>query len=320
MNRPPLDWKLARRVSTALLASAVLGQAACLDPRGSDAPGYSHRLVPAGDSIPSPDTRLAATIRSNDGLDDDLLQPRTAYQDGRSVYYWDFGEANSRPQPAWIFRRRDGEGKPLAFEHPSLIDQAPGDDNYSPFCQLQLVYVTDRYQDERITSFAALEDALELGLIEEPEPLPDIVQWPVVRDAGQLELPDGQLAEAQELYYRGVKVTSYALEHYIPPLEGLELSRNRVPTAAGYILRRQADGEPVADNLLFAEAEPGAPISGLWEEMLVVVPNSYVAGDIATAANLFTVEEDGSSHATDVVIEYEATGRTLFRALIPDFP
>ena len=183
----------------------MLVASGCFDSRGRESAGFSPLVLPKDAEVPAVDEDevLAKKIANNDAVEP-LVELRTGYLAGAEVQYWDFGTASASAEPVWVFRRRGAGGAAEPVDHPDLIDSVPGDMGYSPFRVPYVVYVTSAYDGERITSVPALEDAIEIGLLDEPEPMKSAVDWPVVAADTQLELGDGQSPLSPEpAYYRG---------------------------------------------------------------------------------------------------------------------
>lgn len=309
---------------------------ACLDPRVGDDPGYSHRVLPASAKVPSvdDDVRASGVISSNDGLPADVVPISEAFLDGQPVSYWDFGAASNTVGPVWVLRKH-GSGRDEDVEHLPIVDTAPGDANYGPLRHVFAVYVTDAYAGELITSFEALEDATELGLVEEPEPTGEYVVWPVTRSGAAVELPAGQ-GEADEVYYQGKRVACLRLDKHGVTLGEIMVRRGRASANTGYVIRRQwetdaldeavleadlnGDGDMRDSNLIFSVGPAAAGrYTGLVSTTEVVVAGSYGFGDVTAPAGLFPpAEGGGKSPPADIVIEVIAQGDTLLRPILSD--
>lgn len=298
-----------------LLATVLPG---CLQAGASDNPTYSHRLRSEDAGIPLPDERLEVRLRGADSLGEGTLEAKPAFVSGNPVHYWDLGEANPAPQAAWVFRRRNDDGPPVDFGHPNLVDNVPGDEGYSPLCHVQIVYVTERYQDQRITSYAALEDALELGLIEEPEDSPQIVQWPITRTGGQLLLPDGTALTPHTFYYRDHQVTAFMLEDELPALTGVELSRRSVTPDRVFGLRPQNRSAWLEDQLVFSKKPGESGYTGLWTLTTTTVASNFQPNTIKDPMALFVNDAAGMPIATPNVLAFEPGSTVLFWPLIPN--
>jgi hypothetical protein len=225
----------------------VIGLAACnLKPLvadtpadGADAPqpdaapaDAPTNVLPKGTPIPSiaENSELITQIRLNDGLSDAALSASggvvtrsTGKSGGATVRYWNFGpatvEANNIPvlAPLYVFGTVDPVSSaftPLT-DHPPLIDTICGDTRYSALRRVVDVPVTDKYAGERITTMAALADAIDLGLVGDPVPDGTWVNMPVVLPGTTLEVADDPtvtppLATTQ-VYGRGYVVDVFEL-------------------------------------------------------------------------------------------------------------
>ena len=299
--------------------------AACLGPRVEDDPGYSHRLWSEGTKPMrlEDDERMSLSIADADGLPDSVMPRSTGFLAGETVHFWDFGEASTSAAPAWVFLRKgkdkDGPGEP--FGHPALVDTAPGDDGYGPLRLIYAVYVTKAYRGEVIPSFAALEDAIELGLVEEPESTGEVVAWPIVRAGAELEVGDEELEAPDAVLYRDYLLPCFKLEAYGQVLGMPMLSRGRVKAAGGYMLRRHLESEAVsggelATNLVFTSPLDSMSYTGMVELTEVTVPKDYVFGDVADEAQLFPIGENEEPLVSDMVLETVSAG-DYFMPLVP---
>lgn len=316
-SHPVHPQRLARTAACLTLTCASL-LPACLEPEVSDYPTYSHRIMPAASSVPGPDERTMVRLKGADGFEDAPLATRQGYFGGKTVSFWDFGEANPAPQEAWVFRKLDTSGSPVDFGHPALVDQIPGDEGYSPLCDLQLVYVTKRYAEEQITSFAALEDALELGLVQEPIPMGQVVQWPIAREGAELQLPDGSQVPTTPVYYRGHQVQAFMLEDVLPSLHDVEVSRRGVSPADVYAIRPRNSASALRDNHVFTQ-DPNSPgYTGFWTMTTVMVDADYMPGSLNDATAVFSTDEDGERLPSDSVISFESEPSVRFWPLIPE--
>ncbi|MEY4579116.1 MAG: hypothetical protein RL701_3819 [Pseudomonadota bacterium] len=267
-NTSPLRW--LPLAACGVLALTLLG---CLEPN-TDGEPYSSYVLPANTLIPRLDDDAAAATKldMNDGLEK-MISLRTAFVDGNAVYYWDFGPLTATTlRPMYIFRSRSDDSSDLSRRegHPDLIDAIPGDAAYSPLRQLYVVYFNARWKGERITSLRALEDAVELGLVQSPQPYPPsrapmpgtpVITYfmnCVVTTAKTLmqASPDGAWAVAQDVYYRGKLVKQFCAGSLLPDQvltigEGsIELKDNTFTPGNGYMLRRENENQPLDEVLL----------------------------------------------------------------------
>jgi hypothetical protein len=318
----------------AMCALPWLALCACLDADSAEVPGYSAHVLDEGADIPSveDDPLTAMRIAANSGI---AMAPRgpmmpgapppepepvplhSAYAAGREVRYWDFGEGSDSAEPLWQFRRRSGEdgGAPQEIDHPDLIDSVPGDMGYSSLRMPYLVYVTGRYDGERITSVQALEDALELGLIEEPVAMGVAVNWPVVPKVTTLEMGEGDAPIVPEpVYYRGRVATLLRLGGTAENVGVFALERGSISVPSAYVLRRQ--NELDALDVVFSVDAGQMGYSSLWQQVDVIVPSDYVWGASRAEGDLFVMQEGGGMSAkSGVVIEYAPSEVLLNRPI-----
>jgi hypothetical protein len=319
---------LARALACTLACSAV----ACLDTRGREPVGYSPHVLPRSAVVRdvADNEVLAKRIGMNDAVDA-LVPLQTGYVAGREVQYWDFGTASASAEPVWLFRRHGAGGMPEPVDHPDLIDSVPGDMSYSPVRVPYLVYVTAAYRGERITSVQALEDAIDVGLLEEPESTEAAVNWPVVLADTRLELGGGQAPLAPEpAYYRGVAVTQLKLG---AEQEGFALQRGSVSPASAYMLRRQneagaleegstmndfnADGDMADSNIVFSLDVSEEGYCSLWSQIDVIVAPDYAWGAVKDEAALFERSEAGLIPIDGAFVAFAESDTLLNRPLRP---
>jgi len=299
----------------------VLLLPACLE-REDESPGYSLRVLPEGAAVPdsADDERLAMRIMNNAGASGPLIALHTGFVAGAEVQYWDFGPSTSSVEPVWIFQR---DGEPI--DHPPLVDSLPGDDAYTPFRAVFEVEVGDSYGGERITTLAALEDAIELGLIRDPEPTGLFVSWPIVPPDFALERAGSDPLGTRELYCQGHVV------HYIPLLtvEEARPFERSVSASTAYLLRLQQadapleepalgsdlneDGDQLDSNVIFAGGEMS---SGLWMPVDIAVPSDYAFGAYRAETDLFGESEMGDPVAVPGAFVGQSAGEEpLYRPL-----
>jgi hypothetical protein len=106
----------------------------------------------------------------------------------------------------------DGTGRLVPIpDHPPLLDTICGDVRYSPIRRIVHVPITAYYAGERLTTMAALSDAIALGLVGEPVPAGTWVNMPVVTPDTRLEV-GGALPPASptQVFARGYRVDVFA--------------------------------------------------------------------------------------------------------------
>jgi hypothetical protein len=286
--------------------------------------------LPADADIPNveEDEVLAKRIANDDAVDA-VVALHTGYLAGAEVQYWDLGTASAAAEPIWIFRKHGADGEAEAIDHPDLIDSVPGDMGYSPFRVPYLVYVTAAYDGERITSVPALEDAIEIGLLEEPQAMKTAVNWPVVAADTELELGGGEGPLLPvPVYYRGHVATQLNLDAIH---DGLPLQRGSVPTANAYLPRRQneadaleeatwqadldGDGDTLDSNVVFSVGPGDDGYSPLWTQIDVIVSPLYAWGELRDEAQLFMHTDAGLEPIDAAFVSYARAEALLNRPL-----
>ncbi len=305
---------------------ATLLALGCLERNGEEKAAYSPHLRGPRDRIPrvEEDDRLRKRIDAADNLAMPVVPLHSAFVAGQEVAYVDFGTATANARAIWQFRRLNGAGEPEDFGHPDLVDSAPGDMTYGPFRSQYLVLVTDAYEGERITSLQALEDALEIGLLQEPQPLGTYIDCPmvladtIIEDDGVTPLPPLAL---REIYYRGHIATCFALLGEDGNVKSFPLDeRGSFQARNAYALRRQdesrvldemvwmndlnGDGDKRDSNLVLTLSmmQPGYAV--LWKQVDVVVEPDYEFGAARSESDLFTREMIGQVAVTPPVVQY----------------
>jgi hypothetical protein len=308
---------------TAALSAAALGTAGCLEPPPPERPGYSAELREAGDRIPAieDDVLLKTRVDNNDGIELDLAALRTGFVAGEQVHFWDLGSPAASLEPLWTFRRRTADGADEPIDHPDLVDSAPGDDGYSPLRSRFVVYVTPTYAGERITSLRALEDAIDLGLVEEPAPPTVFVDRPVALSTARLPTPDGGSLEPEPVYYRGKIAHQFRVggeaERVFPiPMMGpltmpnvyqLKRRNESVPIdETSMASDLDGDGDQNDTNLVLSVGVDDMRYRALWSQIDVIVPATYAFGDSKQESDLFERAMGGLKANPDAVLEWQA--------------
>jgi hypothetical protein len=158
--------------------------------------------------------------------------------------YWDLGPAPTFAAPIFLLVRESSTGALEPVDHPTIVDTIPGDAGYSPFWAVLAVRVTDLYQDELLTSFAAVQEAERIGLVESPQVQEFAVNRPAVARGVTLEVGDGPdpLAPPSHFFWRGMTVDYYDFGQFaLQP-------RAVVPARPRYVLHREG-GEPLSETL-----------------------------------------------------------------------
>lgn len=322
--------RLVCRLGHRLVALASLGAVAgCrLGPLVDDQPGASASVLPKDATVPivtrNPD--LATQIAINDGLDSNALlmngnvitRGTTGFAaDGTQVKYWALGAADLAPTPIYFF----GSGDPMsasfmALDHPPLVGAVPGDLEYQPVHTIYRVAVTDKYNGERITTLAALSDAIELQLIQAPVAIKVFVNWPIVRAGLKLEVggADSPIGPTP-VYAHGYAVDSFPLGG----VRGLQPNPFGIlPTSQVSFLRES--GKPAYDpsRPIFQATIPAAPAqtTSNYTPISAVVNVDLVANkpatDIHRDSDLFTRDMNGNiTSSTSNVARFTVTSQLL---------
>jgi hypothetical protein len=211
-----LIMHIATATAVAIAAMATTG---CrLDPLVNDKPGASAHILPVGAEVPSAtgNPELANQIALNDGIDDRVLVANegvirrgTGQSEGNMVRYWSFGTTTRAPSPMYKFYMRGPDGDLVQLEHPPLVDALPGDPGYSAVHTITRVVVTDAYVGQLITTAAALADAIDLGLVEEPVPSGTFVTSPIVLPDTLLDVGATDPRMPETVYGRGYTVGAF---------------------------------------------------------------------------------------------------------------
>lgn len=227
---------------TALAASiSALPAAGCLDTLVDDELGPSGLVLPAGTNVPSAhdDSTIDRQIDEYDGVDQ-VVPLVHGFAGGAPVAYRDFGPAPNVAAPLFVLVR-EGAGGIERIDHPTIIEAIPGDPGYSPFWAVLSVQVTDAYDGELITSFAAVQEAERLGLVEPPSQTGTAVNCPVVADGVTAEVGGGDAVPANaHFFWEGRTVDYFDLGDM--PLE----AGSHVPDDARYVIRREGS-EPLSE-------------------------------------------------------------------------
>lgn len=300
-----------------LLALVLAGCA--LDPLVEDEPQVSVHILPPGTEVPdvSENAELVHQIEVHDGLDDGALVeaegviPRAqAWANGVPVSYWAFGNATRITAFAYILV--DGD---TPIDHPWILDTIPGDPGYSAFRRLSRVQVTPAYDGEVLPDLDALFDAIELGLVEEPQ---DAVSWvdaPVVVPGTTLAVADDQVAEPIEAYAAGWRVDYFAIGTALgeQPLRNgnisaTQMSRLREGMSAGF------SGKPVFQAALPTEPPTDRPnfLPLVTQLEVRLAPGVVAATDVDADADLYVRSMTGSISAYTVLVDsYTVTTTTM---------
>jgi hypothetical protein len=309
----------------------------CLD-AATDGALYSSYVLPAGTEVPQLDDNDgdAKKLDANDGLGS-MIPLRSAFVAGRNVQYWDFGTvAALTVKPMWVFRRRNdvGTGDPKEIGHPDLIDSIPGDTAYTPLRQIYVVFITGLYRDERITSLRALDDAVELGLVEAPQAAMFFENCSVTLGKTQLQTTDdGTTTGPGSAFYRGRVVRQFCPGGLIEKVGAFELNKDGVFSPGNaYVVRREnetqpvdeslfksdlnGDGDKVDTNVIFDASVNEDGYTSIWRSIDLVVSRDYTFGTVKAESDLFDVDDSsGTMLGKSVVVQYRDSGVFLNRPI-----
>jgi len=314
------------------LVVAVTGLVGCmkLGPQVSDDPDLGVNIKPDGTLIPgiadNPD--LIAQIRINDGLVDAALAANgntvirsSGKAAGAPVFYWDFGAAQVEGAfavvaPMFVFVNQAGQPLP----HPPLLDTIPGDLRYSAIRRVVNVMVTDKYNNELIPSKEALDDAIALGLVNEPVGDGTWLDAPVVLPNVKLEVATGQTVGTHPAFARGFQVDYFELGTSLGSRQGFR--GNLVPVGQGaFLLSGVPTGTPptlpatVDPKPVFQFAIPAAAPNGMFNytplvtEVDVRLASGVAPTDIMADGDLFKRGVTGaiSAYFSDKVLTFTVT-------------
>jgi hypothetical protein len=101
-----------------------------------------------------------------------------------------------------LFRLVQKDGDTITpINHPFIANAIPGDAGYSPLWMIQDVVVTEHYHGEVLPSLAALTDAVDLGLVEDPMPAMLWMDGPIVAYGTTLDMGAGVPPGATTVVY-----------------------------------------------------------------------------------------------------------------------
>jgi hypothetical protein len=285
-----------------VLLVVAIGLGGCtLDPLVEDDPEVSVHVLPPGSEVPriDDDPELVHQISVHDGLDDGPLEEagfvvarQSGWANGAVVSYWSFGNAPRFAGLVYVLVDAAGE----RVDHPYLFDSIPGDASYSPFRKIQHVTVTDRYDGEVLPTIRALEDAVELGLVEEPVGIEMWIDAPIVPPGVTLDIGRADPEPAIEAYAGG-----YRIDHFVFGGErGVQPTRNGGMPAGQASVVREAGQVRFGAAPIFQYGVPAEPAgeSFNWTPLVTMVEvdlaDGIVDDTIAADADLFTRSMTGS--------------------------
>jgi hypothetical protein len=321
MNNP-----LSRSVQLSFCSLFLL--LGCLDSGDPEKAGYSAQLLAPDAEVPlyDSDEALRARLNAADGQESTMIPLRTGYAGGREIHYWDFGVTPSGAKPVWVFRAGGVES-----DHPDLIDSVPGDTGHTSFRKVYVVYFTNAYAGQRITSVQALEDALELGLLEEPFWENLYANLPVVLADAELEVgPDETPLKPEPVYYRGRTTHHFKLSAARGP-GPFTVEKPPIPSPNAYLPRRQdeaktldeaawradlnGDGDTTDSNVVFSLSPGDMGYTSLWKQIDVVVPPDYAWGSARAESDFFVRQMQTLDAVPGAVIEYSDSALYLNRPI-----
>jgi hypothetical protein len=248
-------------------ALAVVLCSGCLEPLVEDEPGYSRYVLPEGTPVPSAydDLQINRKVDTNDGVTAPVIAPKPGFADGQPVQYWDFGASKRSAGAAYgLADCTTGEPVPLPGV-PFIVDSIPGDADYTPFRWIQWACITPKYNREIVSSFDAMSDAVDLGLITDPTgtPGPYFVNCPVVTPTAELGFAARAVAPGV-VYYKGKAARCHSFETqegrfaYVAPPPGGSASFS-VPTPNVYEVVKS--GSTTVSRVVFAKGydDPANP-------------------------------------------------------------
>ncbi len=289
----------------------------CLGPQVDDTPvSATTTLLPEGTPVPSllDDPIAAARIADHDGVDGTIAL-QTAFAGG-VVHVWDFGPAEAFVAPLFVLMQPGGL---VRVAHPTIIDAVPGDPGYSPFWVPFVLEITAAYDGELLTSFDAIEEAVERGLVLAPVPRDIAINCPVVGAGVVVEVARGEIASPDAVfYYRGTEIPYFDFGE-------MPLVAGRILESPRYRLRREGqeplseitrrvdmtgDGDVNDSNDVYAGDPASLTTTPLRRRVDVVVRASISSIDTTqdeTLAELAAATQLFSPAPQPVVIGYEET-------------
>jgi hypothetical protein len=315
----------------------LLSLSACLNPPSPEAL-YSSYVLPSTAVVPEleADEAAAKKLSANASLGS-FIPLRTGYANGKEVKYWDFGElASLSLKPMYIFRYHiEGEDGTLTQDqtHPHLIDSIPGDTAYTPLRQIFVVdFNTRLYRGERITSIRALEDAVELGIVNSPTPADFFANCLVTPSSVQMQVTDddGQMVGPEITYYRGKVVRQFCVGYPYSKVGAIAHMEGKFKPGIAYSIRRRSDedvldetlldidlnddGDLLDTNTIFNDDVGTNSYSGIWNSFEIQVDRTWKLGDAKQESDLF--ERDGDIlTAKDKVVDFSDRGVFLNRPI-----
>ncbi len=319
--------------SSLVVLSTSLG---CLEPLTGDEVAPSGAILPAGSSVPSAheDEIIEAKISDNDGVGP-FVPLLSGFADGQSIQYWDFGETVEFAIPFYVVVERDGNDNLVQTGHYAIIDSIPGDLGYSPYWRVFFLEVTETYRGEIMPSFAAVDEAIGLGIVGEPTNPGIVVNCPVVASDVRMAVGDeGEPVPPPTFFYWDGMTVNY---YNFGPIENLDMGR--VPVSEMYTLRREGrealseprrgvdingDGDLRDTNNIFLSGIGASDFSPLVRVSNVAVPLTTNSIDSSPLEVDFTTSEDLFSPGPDpvnvVAVDVDAKARNCpHQAVVGEF-
>lgn len=211
----------------------------CLGPLVSDTPAT--RILAAGTVVPSinDDPIAAAAIAAADGLAGTIVR-QTSFARGQLVHVWNFGRAPDLASPLFVLVAPDASGALVRIAHPTIVEAVPGTPGYSPFWAVFWIEVTPSYHGELLTSFAAVSEAVDAGLVRAPVAQPFAVNCPITGTDVIVDVGGGRAVGPNATFYYFGKTVPY-FDFGPMPLDGAH-----VPEARRIQLRREGE-EPLSE-------------------------------------------------------------------------
>lgn len=191
------------------------------------------------------------------------------WDDGNPIYYFDFGLNPVETAPIYVFFYGDDTMVP---GQRNVIDDIPGDADYSAFWRVNKVTVPDDYVPNSATSLSDIQTA---GYT--ITPTSTLVNCPVVRTEGP-----AQVFDKTDGWYQDSPISYYNFSNPVPSPDG----GDTVSPAPIYVLF-YSDGTPVPGQRNIIDVVPSdTGYSDLWHVHVVTVPDDYVANTIRSYAQI----------------------------------
>lgn len=296
--------------------------AGCLDPLVSDDLPTTSLILPAGTLVPSAldDPAVVAQITAADGLAG-IVPRQTAFVGGQRIFVWNVGPAPAVAAPLFVLAKRNAAGELEKIAHPTVIEAIPGDPRYSPFWAVFFVEVTAAYRGELLTSFAAVSEAVDRGLVKRPAAQTFAVNCPIAGPDVRLEVGAGMTAgPGSAFYYEGTTVPYFDFGP-MPLVDG-----SAIPEARRIVVRRAgeeevsevsrhvdltSDGDTIDTNDILEGAAGITAVTPRMRTVTVAVPASTALIDTShdeTVSDLKSSTQLFAPGPTSLVVGYTPTG------------